>query len=276
MKKVLLSNSSKDAAEIDRIDLELRSRRGAPWRDRSNLLLRRRAEGERAPRTWPVLLGVAAAFTVIATGVAVAAAPVSSPTGLQVRELRLEVRQAMFLLEKRIAALELARNILAGILGVGIASLPLTYLRWLRRADHLAQERLEEIIASRPKALMELLAEHDAERRLRQETVVNIVSSDLELEGVLRHHGFLKVKTLDSAALEALGTADAVIVDLEAGVDERRAAEIITDNNLEHVLAFCHDYANLPRGRATFANSHMTLFSRLLEMLKFKEAAARG
>lgn len=210
-------------------------------------------------------------------GVALAAGSAAAPESIEVREIRLELKETKLALEERIAALELVRNILFGLFGVGALTLPLAYVRWLRKADRLAEERLERIIASRPKALVELVAEHDAEQRLRRETRVAIVSEALDLEKVLRQHGFRSVITIggEKAASE-LGEADAVVFDLEQGVDERRAAAIIETQNLEHVLVFCFGRANLPPGRATFANSHMTLFSRLQELLKFKDAAARG
>ena len=210
-------------------------------------------------------------------GVMLAGGAAAAPESIEVRELRLELKETRLALEERIAALELVRNILFGLFGVGALTLPLAYMRWLRKADRLAQERMEKIIASRPKALLELVAEHDAEERLRRETRVAIVSEALDLEKVLRQHGFRSVITIDEEkAAEKLGGADAVVFDLEHGVDEQRAAAIIEAQNLDHVLAFSYGRVNLPPGKATFANSHMTLFSRLQELLKFKDAAARG
>ncbi len=210
-------------------------------------------------------------------GVTVAAGASAAPESIEVRELRLELRETKLALESRIAAQEQVQNILLGLLGVGALALPLASIGWLRKADRLAQQRLERIIESRPRALMELVAEHDAEKRVRQESRVMIVSEATDLEGVLRQHGFEDLRTIERReVVDDLGEAGAVILDLEQGMDEKQAAAFIEEQNLDQVLVFCFGRANLPAGRATFANSHMTLFSRLHELLKFKDAAARG
>ncbi len=210
-------------------------------------------------------------------GIALAAGASAAPESIEVRELRLELKETRLALESRVDGLQRDRNLLGALFGAGVVTLTLAYFRWLRKADELAKARLEKIIASRPTALMELLDEHDAEQRLRCETRVTVVSEALDLERVLRQHGFRKVVTIDGERAAAeVGETGAVVFDLVRGVDEKQATAIIEEQNLVHVLAFCFGRANLPPGKATFANSHMTLFSRLLELLKFQDAAARG
>ena len=67
-----------------------------------------------------------------------------------------------------------------------------------------------------------------------------------------------------------------MVLDLVHGINEEQAADIVSRYNLDHVLAFSYERVSLPQGKATFANSHMTLFNRLQELVKFKDAAVRG
>ncbi len=203
-------------------------------------------------------------------------AALAQPTSLEVRKLELAIKESRLELATRIAALENQRTVLFGVLGVTVLAVPLAGLRLFRRAEKMAQERLEKIIESRPKALMQLIAERDAERRLRGETRVLIVSENTELETVLRQHGFSSVVTKGREALADSLEEAVVVFDMVSGVSQEEAAGAITTHNLDHVLAFSYGRLDLPQGKATYANSHMTLFSRLIELLKFKDAAARG
>ncbi len=201
----------------------------------------------------------------------------ADPKSGDLRELELKLKEVNLELAGRISALEAERNIVIGVLGFGLFALPFTYFRLLRQATRRTQQRLEEIVESRPGALIRLLEEQDADRRLRRETRVIVVSKRLELERVLRQHGFKNVRTKERDDLEeALEDSGAVVLDLVQGVDEQQATAIIQTYNLEHVLAFCHDRVTLPPGKTTFANSHMTLFNRLLELIRFMDAAATG
>jgi hypothetical protein len=213
-------------------------------------------------------------FLLTATNIS-AQEPQSQP--LEIRELRLEIREMKLDFEERIASFELARNAILTLLGINILSLFAAYWRWVRKADELVEKHLDRVVESRPGTLLKLIDQHDVNQRLRRETHVTIVSKTLELEGVLRQHGFKRVKSIVAEAIaEPLAGSKAVIIDLVNGVDEKQAAEIIALHGLEHVLAFCYGRANLPPGVATFANSHMTLFSRLEELLRYQDATARG
>jgi hypothetical protein len=206
------------------------------------------------------------------TPVTTSAAP---PEPTDVRELRLELKEVELELAERIGALERMNSLVFGVIGVSLVTLIFGWSRWVRKAEQAAEERLETIVASRPGAILKLIADYDAEKELRETTQVKIVSKTLEIERVLRQHGFKRIQTLAADAAATLEPDDAVIFDLEDGVDEPRATEILETRGLEHVLVFSYGRAKLPPGRTTFANSYVTLFSRLQELLRFKAAEAR-
>ncbi len=220
----------------------------------------------RVRRLLPVVLFAFFAFPALADS-----------TAIDLRELELKFKEANLELTRRISTLETQRNVILGLFGVTAFAVPGLYLRLLRKADELAQQRLSEIIESRPDELMKLIKEQDSERSLRSDTRVTIVSKRLDLEQVLRRHGFKNIKTEARGRLdEAFEETGAIVLDLVHGLSEEEAVSIIEEYHLEHVLAFCHDRVTLPTGKATFANSHMTLFNRLLELIKFEAAATSG
>jgi len=134
--------------------------------------------------------------------------------------------------------------------------------------------RLSSLLESRPGSLLAIVEEHDREVRLRRESRIVIVSAALDLEAVLRQHGFLKVVSKDPVPEAAtMEQAAAVVLDLRT-FSEEQAARLMREHGLEHVLAYTTGRAVLPN--ATFANSPITLFARLSELLKFQAAREGG
>jgi hypothetical protein len=139
---------------------------------------------------------------------------------------------------------------------------------------HDTLDKLKRSILREAARMLETEEEAEGGKDELRDANVTIMSDAPDLEGVLRQHGFRSVVTIGhSKAKKNLADADAVILDLVEGLNEEQAAAIIEEQNLDHVLVFCFGRVNLPPGKATFANSHMTLYSRLQELLRFKYAA---
>jgi hypothetical protein len=174
----------------------------------------------------------------------------------------------------RVDDLELLRNVVLGLLGASALGLPALWWRLGKRISRVADEQISSLLESRPGALLTLVAEHDREVKLRRESRIVIVSDGLDLETVLRQHGFFKVVSRPpDAELGALGEAAAVVFDLRT-LAEETAASLMRQHGLDHVLAYTTGRAALPK--ATFANSPITLFARLCELLKFEAAREKG
>ncbi|MDP9121085.1 MAG: hypothetical protein M3O15_06905 [Acidobacteriota bacterium] len=176
--------------------------------------------------------------------------------------------------ESRVREIELLKNVLLGLIGASALGLPALWWRLGKRISQVADMRIGSLIESRPGALLKIVEEHDRETKLRRESRIAIVSCGLELEAVLRQHGFLKVISQPPGAeVTALADAAAVIFDLTT-IDEEQARHLIGRHGIEHALAYTLGRASLPN--ATFANSPITLFARLYELLKFQAARGRG
>jgi hypothetical protein len=177
-------------------------------------------------------------------------------------------------LEERVESLEEARRVLFLLAGGTLLAVALRSWHLLKKADVLAERRLAKVVESRPKALRQLIEEHDIETRLRRESRVAVVSESLRIEGVLSQHGFRRVATVPpgAATSAALEPYAAVILDLEGGVSEQAAAALVAQGARESFLAYVNRHVTLPRDRATFANSAITLYARLMELLRFLAA----
>lgn len=177
-------------------------------------------------------------------------------------------------LAARVSDLEFLRTIVLGLLGASILGLPALWWRLGKRISRVADARISSLLESRPGALLTLVEEHDREVKLRRESRIVIVSDGLDLETVLRQHGFFRVVSKPPESdLGAVGEAAAVVFDLQT-LSEEKAANLMRRHGLEHALAYTTGRANLPN--ATFANSPITLFARLCELLKFEAAREQG
>jgi hypothetical protein len=154
------------------------------------------------------------------------------------------------------------------------------WFRLARKADQLARHHMDRIVEAYPGAVERLVQEHETEARLRREARVVVVSDDLGLQGLLREHGFGNLKTIfpSAATAAALEPYAAVVLDMTAGLSQAAAGALIAEYPRDVFLAYSTGPGrlDLPPGRATFANSPMTLYARLLELLKFHAARQKG
>lgn len=197
------------------------------------------------------------------------------------RELRLEIKQAedrvgdsIDELEHRVENLELLRL----LLGISVAGIIPAYWLLVRKTKKLVEEKIGSLIESHPRALLALIDERDADLRRRRETAILVVAETLETEGLLRGSGFSRVTTrkptADSATARIDG-ASVVVFDLDSGCTEESASELIAGNNLEFFLVYTSGRSNLRGKSCTFANSPVTLFSRLTELIEYRYAVER-
>lgn len=179
-------------------------------------------------------------------------------------------------LSGRVAELEWQRTLVLGVLGISALGLPMYWWAQIRKASRLADEKIAAVIESRPGALLQLITEHDREAKLRRESRVVILSDGLDLEAVLRQHGFSRVvsRPIGSEA-DVLAGAAAVVLDLR-NADLEAARAFLQMHSSENVLAFTTGSGRVDLSTATFANSPITLFGRLYELLKFQEAKEKG
>lgn len=185
-----------------------------------------------------------------------------------------DVARDVTALANRVGDIEQSGMMVLGLLGVSVLGLPALWWRLGKRVSRLADERISSLLESRPGALLRIVEEHDSELKLRRSSRIVIVSDSLDLETVLRQHGFLKVVSkIPGAEVDEVCQAAAVILDLRT-LAEERAAGLIRQHGLEYVLAYTTGRAALPN--ATFANSPVTLFARLCELLKFQAACEKG
>lgn len=185
-----------------------------------------------------------------------------------------DVARDVTALAARVENLEQMKDVVLGLLGVSVLGLPALWWTLGKRFSRLADKRIGSLLESRSGALLAVVDEHDRELRLRRSSRIVIVSETLDLEAVLRQHGFLKVVSkVPGTETEELREAAAVVLDLRT-LPEERATDLIRQHGLEFVLAYTTGRAALPN--ATFANSPVTLFARLCELLKFQAAREKG
>lgn len=185
-----------------------------------------------------------------------------------------DIAQDVTALTARVRNLEQSERMVLGLLGVSVLGLPALWWRLGKRVSRLADERISSLLESRPGALLAVVEEHDSEVKLRRSSRIVIVSETLDLEAVLRQHGFLRVVSkVPGTEAGEVGEAAAVVLDLRT-LAEERAASLMREHHLEYVLAYTTGRATLPN--ATFANSPVTLFARLCELLQFQAAREKG
>lgn len=207
------------------------------------------------------------------------------PQELAARELRLEIREAeervgerIDGLETRVEEAETWFKTLATLLGVSALGLVAAYLRWLRKAGQLMDERLAALVESRPRALMALIDERDAALRQRSEAPILVIAERFETQGILLGSGFRKVTTRSTSApdlVAELAKAPVVVFALDDGCDEDSAQGLITRHGIEFFLAYKAGRSQLQGRHATYANSPVTLFARLSELIAYRAAVER-
>lgn len=198
----------------------------------------------------------------------------SGPARVGAEPTAADVAQDVSVLSARVRDLELSGMTVLGLLGASVLGLPVLWWRLGKRISRLADERISSLLESRPGALLTIVEEHDSELKLRRGSRIVIVSEALDLEAVLRQHGFLRVVSrIPGAEADEVGQAAAVVLDLRT-LAEEQAESLMRKHSLEYVLAYTTGRAALPN--ATFANSPITLFARLCELLKFQAAREKG
>jgi len=219
------------------------------------------------PHTERSLLHVAPllGFLILAGFAAVAAAQPTDP--IAALEARVEDLEGVLDTLFTITGTTLAGTVLAIVVG---------WFRLVKKADRLARKQVDRIVESYPGAVERLVQEHETEARLRREARVAVVSDSLDQQALLREHGFRNLTTLFpvQATSQDLEPFAAVVLDLTAGLSQSVAAEIIRNHPRDVFLAYstAPGRLELPAGRSTFANSPITLYARLMELLEFHEA----
>lgn len=210
-------------------------------------------------------------------GVAAVAALLAGgwPAMVGAEPIAADVARDVTALAARVENLEQAGGWVLALLGVSsVLGLPAFVWGLGKRISRLADERISSLLESRPGALLTIVEEHDSELKLRRSSRILIVSETLDLEKVLRQHGFLKVVSkMPGEEADEVRQAAAVVLDLRT-LAEERAADLIRQHGLEYTLAYTTGRAGLRN--ATFANSPVTLFARLCELLKFQAACEKG
>lgn len=182
-------------------------------------------------------------------------------------------------LEERVISLEWHRNLLLGLAGGTAIGLVSSWFLLMRKAGQLGRRHMERMVERFPGAVERVVQEHETAARLRRESRVLTVADGVGLQARLREHGFLELESIEPSAVggEDLASADAVVFDLTDGVSPARAAEIIQSHPRDVYLAYSTARARveLPAGRTTFANSPITLYARLMELLEYHETRRR-
>ncbi len=207
------------------------------------------------------------------------------PSDLASRELRLEIKQAedragtrVDEVQRRVENLELKEGLLLLFFGVTLAGIGPAYWLLLRKSKKLVDEKLGSLIESRPRALLALIDEREASLRRRRETPILVIADSLETQGILRGSGFGRVTTRKPGERETadqIASGAIVVFTLEDGCSEETASDLIARYNLDFFLLYTSGRSSIRGKSATFANSPVTLFARLMELIEFKDALER-
>lgn len=135
-----------------------------------------------------------------------------------------DVARDVAALAARVNDLELLKTVVLGLLGASALALPALWWRLGKKIHRVAEARISALLESRPGALLTMVDEHDREVKLRRQSRIVIVSETLDLEAVLRQHGFLKVVSTPGGEADALRDAAAVVFDLRTLAEGRRRA----------------------------------------------------
>lgn len=194
----------------------------------------------------------------------------SAPADLH-EEVRREVEAQV---DDRLRKIEITATAAATLFGVTLLGIVPSYFALLRRARIIAEEKIAAAVDGQIKTLMDMLDERDEELSLRGDTPVLVIADQRQTAGFLRQAGFAKVTTMepDKAASETISRDLLVVFDLDHGCPEATASSLIERNSLESVLVYTAGRSEIRGPQVTFANSPVTLFSRLLELIRFRKA----
>jgi hypothetical protein len=179
---------------------------------------------------------------------------------------------------ERLRDLELKANLAVVLLGINLFGIIPAYLFLLKRARTIAEEKVAAAVDGQIRTLMDLLDERDEELSLRSTTPVLVIADRRQTATALREAGFLQATTLEpeKAGAETIAADRLVVFDLDHGCSEAMATALIERNSLQSVLVYTSAGRSELRGpQLTFANSPVTLFSRLMELIRFRKATAK-
>lgn len=178
----------------------------------------------------------------------------------------------------RLRELDFKWNLLIALFGVNVIGMLPWYFALLYRAKKMMDRKLDSLVHERPGKLHELIDERDADLRLRRETPILVVAESLGTAAILHKVGFSKVTTVSPEEMNAQKIAPnaPVVFDLDNGCSEDLAASLIETRSLENVLVYTSGRSDIRAPHVTYANSPVTLFSRLMELIRFQKALGNG
>ena len=183
-------------------------------------------------------------------------------------------------LDNRLDRIEFAGWFVSVFLGLGFAGIVggtvALYFSLRRWAKKYARKALRKELHRDSKVIAQLIDERSEDNRIKRKTSIAVVSRGRQLASVLQNHGFRKLQRLDptEVADQNLATFGAIVFDLDDGLTHQEAATLLDKQGIENALGYSllKDNKSPLVGRCTFANSHITLYWRLLELFKYWEA----
>ena len=178
----------------------------------------------------------------------------------------------------RVRDLELKWDLLVALFGINLVGMLPWYFALLYQAKKMIDRKLDSLIREKPGKLHELIDERDADLRLRRETPILVVAASLGTAAILHKVGFSQVTTVspEDMKVQEIAPNAPVVFDLDNGCPEELASSLIQTRSLENVLVYTSGRSNLRAPHVTYANSPVTLFSRLMELIRFQKALGRG
>jgi len=190
----------------------------------------------------------------------------SAPSSLQYEQL-----------DERIDRIELVGWIVVVFLGLGLSGTVTLYLSLKTWAKKYTRKALRKELHRDSKVIAQLIDERSGDNRIKRETRIAVISGNRQLASVLQDHGFRKLQRLDPTEVtnHNLDTFGAIVFDLDGALTHQEAADLLEVQGIENALGYSpvHNPKSPLAGRCTFANSHITLYWRLLELFKYWEAA---
>lgn len=203
---------------------------------------------------------------------AASVAPVMGQSAIPIEQLRSEIKQTEDRLSDRIEKLESVKTWLLGSFVFSLAVIGGLYWRAVHYADRRAREEIDKIAQGRGDVLNKLIDDREKGRRLRAETEILVVADAGETGGLLQRLGFKRVVTTspDEARTRRIEPNHVVVFDVEHGCSDEAGKEIVQSKSLDFVLAYKRGNSSITSTYGTFANSPVTLFTRLTELLDFR------
>lgn len=175
----------------------------------------------------------------------------------------------------RLRDLEIKSTVAITLFGLNLFGIVPAYFYFLHRARKIAEDEIAKAAHSRHHEIAAMLDERDDDRRLRRETSITVIAAKAVTEGILRQTGFSKVITIapDQVETSKIGPDTIVVFDLDHGCSEEQASELIKKRSLASVFVYTSGgRSNIRAPQVSYANSPVTLFARLMELARFREA----